>query len=110
MTLVLGVESSCDETAMALVEDGKVLASVVRTQIERHRPFGGVVPDIAARMHIEAIGYVAEEAFAAAGRKPEDVDLVAGTTLPGLVNCLVVGLSWARAFAECTQAHERLPK
>jgi N6-L-threonylcarbamoyladenine synthase len=76
-----------------------VLASVVRTQIERHRPFGGVVPDIAARMHVEAIGYVAAEAFAAADRKPEDVDLVAGTTLPGLVNCLVVGLSWARAFA-----------
>ncbi len=97
--LVLGVESSCDETAVSLVEDGVVLSSVIRSQVERHAPFGGVVPDIAARMHIEAVGYVAEEAFAAACRTPEQVDLVAGTVAPGLVNCLVVGLSWARAFA-----------
>lgn len=97
--LVLGVESSCDETAVALVEDGRVLANAVRTQVERHAPFGGVVPDIAARMHTEAVGYVAAEAFRLAGRRPEDVDAVAATVAPGLVNCLVVGLGWARAFA-----------
>jgi N6-L-threonylcarbamoyladenine synthase len=97
--LILGVESSCDETAVALVEDGRVLANAVRTQIERHAPFGGVVPDIAARMHTEAIGYVAQEAFEQAGRSVTDVDLVAATTAPGLVNCLVVGMSWAKAFA-----------
>lgn len=97
--LVLGVESSCDETAVALVEDGRLLSSAVRSQIERHAPFGGIVPDIAARMHIEAIGHVAREAFQAAGKTPEQVDAVAATVAPGLVNCLVVGLSWARAFA-----------
>ena len=97
--LVLGVESSCDETAVSLIEDGTVLVNAVRSQIERHREFGGVVPDIAARMHIEAIGPLADECFREAKRSPADVDLVAGTTLPGLVNCLVVGLAWARAFA-----------
>lgn len=97
--LVLGVESSCDETAVALVEDGRVLASAVRTQIERHAPFGGVVPDIAARAHSEVIDLVAEEAFRAAGRTPAQVDVVAATRAPGLVNCLVVGLSWGKAFA-----------
>ncbi|RMG16531.1 MAG: tRNA (adenosine(37)-N6)-threonylcarbamoyltransferase complex transferase subunit TsaD [Planctomycetota bacterium] len=97
--LVLGVESSCDETAVALVEDGVVLANAIRSQVERHRPFGGVVPDLAARMHAEAIGAVAAEAFARAARRPEEVELVAATRSPGLVNCLVVGLSWARAFA-----------
>ena len=97
--LVLGVETSCDETAVALVEDGRVLGNAVWTQVERHAPFGGVVPDIAARMHAEALSFVVEEAFAAAGRRPEDVTAVAATRAPGLVNCLVVGLAWAKAFA-----------
>jgi N6-L-threonylcarbamoyladenine synthase len=97
--LVLGLESSCDETAAALVEDGRVLASVVRTQVERHAPFGGVVPDIAARMHVEAVGHVVAECFQRAGREPSDVDVVAATQAPGLVGCLVVGLTWARGFA-----------
>lgn len=95
----MGVESSCDETAIALVEDGRVIASAVRTQVERHAPFGGVVPDIAARMHIEVVSAVAEEAFRQADRKPDQVDVVAATTEPGLVNCLVVGVAWARSFA-----------
>lgn len=97
--LVLGVESSCDETAVALVEDGRVLASAVRSQIEQHAPFGGVVPDIAARAHSEVIDLVAEEAFREAGRRPDQVDAVAATRAPGLINCIVVGLSWAKAFA-----------
>ena len=97
--LVLGVETSCDETAVALVEDGRVLSNAVWTQVERHAPFGGVVPDIAARMHTEALGWVVQEAFASAGKRPEDVTAVAATRAPGLVNCLVVGLAWAKGFA-----------
>jgi len=97
--LVLGVESSCDETAAALVDGGRVLANVVRSQAAEHAPYGGVVPDVAARMHTEALGPVVAEAFARAGLGPADVEAVAATRLPGLVNCLVVGLSWAKAFA-----------
>jgi N6-L-threonylcarbamoyladenine synthase len=97
--LTLGVESSCDETAVALVEDGRVLANAVRSQIERHAPFRGVVPDIAARAHSEVIDLVAEEAFRTADRRPDQVTLVAATRAPGLVNCVIVGLSWAKAFA-----------
>lgn len=97
--LVLAAESSCDETAVALVEDGRVLSSAVYSQVARHAPFGGIVPDIAARMHIETVGEVARRAFEEADRTPAQVDAVAATYAPGLVNCLVVGLSWARAFA-----------
>ncbi len=97
--LTLGVESSCDETAVALVEDGRVLANAVRSQVALHAPFGGVVPDLAARAHAEAIDLVAEEAFRAAGRRPDEVEAVAATVAPGLVNCVVVGMSWAKAFA-----------
>ena len=97
--LVLGIETSCDETAAALVEDGRVLGNAVWTQVEKHAPFGGVVPDIAARMHTEALSFVVAEAFRTAGRSPADVQLVAATRAPGLVNCLVVGLSWAKGFA-----------
>lgn len=97
--LVLAAESSCDETAVALVEDGRVLSSAVYSQVARHAPFGGIVPDIAARMHIETVAEVARRAFAEADRSPEQVDAVAATYAPGLVNCLVVGLSWARGFA-----------
>ncbi|HBP23158.1 MAG TPA: tRNA (adenosine(37)-N6)-threonylcarbamoyltransferase complex transferase subunit TsaD [Planctomycetes bacterium] len=97
--LVLAAESSCDETAVALVEDGRVLSSAVYSQVARHAPFGGIVPDIAARMHIETVAEVARRAFEEAERTPDQVDAVAATYAPGLVNCLVVGLSWARAFA-----------
>ena len=100
---VVGVETSCDETAVAIVESepGKtrVLSNVVASQVAKHAPFGGVVPDIAARLHAEAIGVVAKEAFELAGLEPGAVDAVAVTTRPGLVNCLMVGLGWAQAFA-----------
>src|SRR5581483_12080047 len=100
---VVGVETSCDETAVAIVESSpgrsRVLSNVVASQVAKHAPFGGVVPDIAARLHAEAIGVVAKEAFEKAGLGPGDVDAVAVTTRPGPVNCLLVGLGWAQAFA-----------
>jgi N6-L-threonylcarbamoyladenine synthase len=97
---VLGVETSCDETAVAIVDDGRrVLSNVVASQVAKHAPFGGVVPDIAARLHAEAIGYVAREAFEKAGCDARSIDAVAVTQRPGLVNCLVVGLAWAKGFA-----------
>jgi len=97
--LVLGVESSCDETAVGIVADGRVVANAVRSQVEAHAAYGGIVPDLAARMHVEAITPVVEEAFRQAGVQPGQIDAVAATYAPGLVNCLVVGLSWAKAFA-----------
>ena len=97
--LVLGVESSCDETAVGIVSDGRVVANAVRSQVEEHAAYGGIVPDLAARMHVEAIAPVVEEACRQAGVTPDWIEAVAATYAPGLVNCLVVGLSWAKAFA-----------
>src|ERR671926_863074 len=98
--LVLGIESSCDETAAALVRDGReMLSSVISSQIETHRRFGGVVPELASREHLDKIVPVVEEAFARAGVKPTDVDGIAVTQGPGLVGSLLVGLSYAKAMA-----------
>jgi len=98
--LILGIESSCDETAAAVVEDGRRLrASVVASQVEVHRRYGGVVPELASRRHIEAILPVVAEALAAAQIKPADVDAVAVTQGPGLVGALLVGFSFAKAYA-----------
>ena len=97
---VLGIETSCDETAAAIVDDSLVVRSnVIASQIARHAPFGGVVPDIAARLHAEAIGLVVKQAFDEAKTTPREIDAVAVTTRPGLVNCLMVGLGYAQAFA-----------
>jgi N6-L-threonylcarbamoyladenine synthase len=98
--IILGIESSCDETAAAVVRDGrKVLSSVVATQMEVHHPYGGVVPELASRRHIEAIVPVVEEALAAAGVGAGDIDALAVTQGPGLVGCLLVGFCFAKAFA-----------
>ncbi|MHB8894043.1 MAG: tRNA (adenosine(37)-N6)-threonylcarbamoyltransferase complex transferase subunit TsaD [Candidatus Geothermincolia bacterium] len=95
--IVLGIETSCDESAAALVVDGvKVLSNVVASQVDLHMAYGGVVPEIAARAHVEAIAPVLSEALSAAGARP---DLVAVTAGPGLVGSLVVGLSAAKALA-----------
>lgn len=97
---VLGIESSCDDTAAALVEDGRrVLSSVVSSQAEIHRRYGGVVPELASRRHIEAIVPVVREALAQAGAGISQVDAVAVTRGPGLVGSLLVGFSFAKAFA-----------
>ena len=101
---VLGLETSCDETAAAVVcrrADGRaeVLSSIVGTQFEAHAPFGGVVPEIAARSHVETIDAVAAEAMRAAGVSFEELDGVAATAGPGLVGGVMVGLSFAKAVS-----------
>ena len=98
--LCLGVETSCDETAAAVLrQDGHLLGSVVASQIDLHEAFGGVVPEVAARRHLERIGPVVREALEQAGADYGDIGLVAVTRGPGLAGALMVGLSWAKAFA-----------
>lgn len=98
--LVLGIESSCDETSVAIVKDGKeVLCNVINSQIDIHKLFGGVVPEIASRHHVYQISMVFEEAFKQANVKPEDIDLVAVTKGPGLIGSLLVGVNAAKTFA-----------
>jgi N6-L-threonylcarbamoyladenine synthase len=97
---VLGIESSCDECAAAVVVDGReVLSNVVATQIPVHAAYNGVVPELASRMHTEWIAGVAGKALAAAGLESGDIDGVAATAQPGLLGSLLVGLNFAKAFA-----------
>ena len=101
---ILGIETSCDETAAAVVEDGcRILSSVVSSQVEVHHPYGGVVPELASRKHIEVIGPVVDQALAEAGVRPGDLDALAATRGPGLVGALLVGFSFARAYAYARQ-------
>jgi N6-L-threonylcarbamoyladenine synthase len=98
--LILGLETSCDETAAALVtEDGEVRASVVSSQADLHARYGGVVPEVASRRHLELVTPVIREALAAGGATLDDVDRVAVTQGPGLIGALLVGLSAAKALA-----------
>ena len=98
--LILGIETSCDETAAAVVRDGtEILSSVVASQQKLHEKYGGVVPEIACRAHIEAVTPVIEEALKQAGLGLEDLDAVAVTHAPGLVGALLIGLSAAKALA-----------
>ena len=98
--LILGIETSCDETAAAVVADGKtVLSSIVSSQHEVHHPYGGVVPELASRKHIEAIVPVVGEALRASGLDAKQLDAVAATRGPGLVGALLVGFCFAKAFA-----------
>ena len=98
--LVLGVESSCDETSVSIVENGKrVLSNVINSQINIHEKFGGVVPEIASRHHVYQITMVFEEAFKVANVKPEEIDLVAVTEGPGLIGSLLIGVNAAKTFA-----------
>ena len=99
--LVLGIESSCDETAAAVVRDGReVLSSVVNSQIASHRPYGGVVPEIASREHVGHFPVVAAEAIARAQVTWTELDAIAVTHGPGLVSSLLIGLSGARALGQ----------
>lgn len=98
--LVLGVESSCDETSVAIVKDGKdVLCNIINSQIDIHKLFGGVVPEVASRHHVYQVSMVFEQAFLEAGVKPEEIDLVAVTKGPGLIGSLLVGVNAAKTFA-----------
>ncbi|MEI9990266.1 MAG: tRNA (adenosine(37)-N6)-threonylcarbamoyltransferase complex transferase subunit TsaD [Rhizomicrobium sp.] len=101
---VLGIETSCDETAAAVVRGrgpgpGTILSNIVFSQLEAHRPYGGVVPEIAARAHIERIDGIVEEALAAAGVTLAELDAVAATAGPGLIGGVMVGLTTAKALA-----------
>lgn len=98
--LILGIESSCDETAAAVIENGnKILSSVISSQIELHKPFGGVVPELAAREHLEKIDPIVDEALEKAGVALKDINAVAVTQGPGLIGSLLVGVCYAKALA-----------
>ena len=98
--IVLGIESSCDETAAAVVKDGvEVLSSVVFSQIHLHSPYGGVVPEIASRSHVEVMPSVVDEALTKSGLDWDDIDVIAVTYGPGLASSLLVGISTAKALA-----------
>jgi N6-L-threonylcarbamoyladenine synthase len=97
---ILGIESSCDDTSVAVVEDGsKVLSCVVASQGEIHAPFGGVVPELASRRHVEVIAAVCAQAIDEAGLLPKNIDAVAATQGPGLVGSLIAGFCFAKAWA-----------
>lgn len=98
--LILGIESSCDETAAAVVRDGReILSSVISSQIEIHKPFGGVVPELAAREHLDKIDPIVDEALKQASVSLEEINAVAVTQGPGLIGSLLVGVSYAKALA-----------
>jgi len=97
---ILGVETSCDETAAAIVKNGReILSNVVNSQVAVHEHFGGVVPEVASRKHIENIALVVDHAFQQAGLTLTQVDAIAVTNMPGLIGALLVGLSFAKSFA-----------
>ena len=97
---ILAIESSCDETAAAVVEDGRtVLSSVVYTQVALHAQYGGVVPEIASRKHVEKVSAVAQQALAEAALAPEEIDGVAVTYAPGLIGALLTGIGFAKGLA-----------
>ncbi len=98
--MILGIETSCDETAAALVtRDGEIRASVVSSQADLHAAYGGVVPEVASRRHLELVNPVIHEALADAGATLDDVEAIAVTTQPGLIGALLVGVSAAKALA-----------
>ena len=98
--LVLGIETSCDETSVAVLDgDGRVLSNVVSSQLAAHAPYGGVVPEIAARAHLENLPMTFERALAEARATVQQIDLVAATAGPGLIGALLVGLSAGKALA-----------
>ena len=102
--LILGIETSCDETAASIITENEqgnpiVLSNIVSSQVEVHKEFGGVVPELAARSHVEKIDWIVEKAINKSGKKISEIDAVASTAGPGLIICLSVGLSFGKAFA-----------
>ena len=95
--LVLGIESSCDETAAAVVRDGRqIVSSIIASQIDMHRPWGGVVPELASREHLEKIEPIVAEALSRADVTFNDIDAIAVTQGPGLIGSLLVGVCYAK--------------
>lgn len=101
---VLGIETSCDETAVAVVEDGAVRSNLIASQTDLHARFGGVVPELASRAHVEALNPLMDEALERAGTRFDDLDGVAVTVGPGLVGALLVGIAAAKAVALATRS------
>ena len=98
--LVLGIETSCDETAAAIVRDGKeILSNVIYSQVKTHTPYGGVVPELASREHLQKIRPIVEQALTDAGVTLDDIDGIAATSGPGLIGSLLVGLTYAKALS-----------
>ena len=102
--LILGIETSCDETAASIITENEhgnplVLSNIVSSQVEVHKEFGGVVPELAARSHVEKIDWIVQKAIDDSGKKINEIDAVASTAGPGLIVCLSVGLSFGKAFA-----------
>ena len=97
--LILAIKSSCDETAAAVVEGRKILSSVINTQVEEHKKYGGVVPEVASRRHCENISQVVKKALLDAGKTYSDIDAVAVTFAPGLIGALLVGVNYAKGLA-----------
>ena len=102
--LILGIESSCDETAASLITENEqgspvVLSNIISSQVDVHKKFGGVVPELAARSHIEKIDLIVQKAIDDSGKNIKEIDAIASTAGPGLIVCLSVGLSFSKAFA-----------
>jgi len=102
--LILGIESSCDETAASLITENEqgnpvVLSNIISSQVDVHKEFGGVVPELAARSHMEKIDWIVQKAIDDSSKKIEEIDAIASTAGPGLIVCLSVGLSFGKAFA-----------
>ena len=102
--LILGIETSCDETAASIITENElglpiVLSNIISSQIDVHKEFGGVVPELAARSHIEKIDLIVQKAIEESGKNINEIDAVASTAGPGLIVCLSVGLSFGKAFA-----------
>ena len=99
MATILGIESSCDETSIAIIKDGELLSNVVATQIKMHQHFGGVMPELASRLHCENVLFVLDEALAKANIKLEEIDAFAFTRGPGLIGALHIGMQVAKTLA-----------
>ncbi|TRV05300.1 MAG: tRNA (adenosine(37)-N6)-threonylcarbamoyltransferase complex transferase subunit TsaD [Microcystis wesenbergii Mw_MB_S_20031200_S109] len=99
MTIILAIETSCDETAVAIVNNNRVLSSVVSSQIDLHRLYGGVVPEMASRQHLETINFCLEKAWQETGLTWSEIDGIAATVAPGLVGALMVGMTAAKTLA-----------
>ena len=103
-TIILGIESSCDETAVSIIQENNnnpiILSNIVSSQVDIHKEFGGVVPELAARSHIEKIDLIAKKAIDKSKIKIEDIDAIAATAGPGLIVCLSVGLSFGKSIAQ----------
>ena len=102
--IILGIESSCDETAVSIIQENNkgqpsILSNIVSSQVDVHKEFGGVVPELAARSHIEKIDLIAKKAIKESKIKLQDIDAIAATAGPGLIVCLSVGLSFGKTIA-----------